>query len=172
MKHLSAYFFSFGLAIIISSCVKPCEDYGGLEQSVMVIYPFNQSMGNYLYPEDETLSPFKKDSLQVFNENGVKFNFVSFPKQSDPRNPLKLFYSVTVAPAFIIPDDNDAFNAEKSRKIYLKYNYNTIDTLTLVFKAKKTKCDKSEYEYLKIFYRNNLIASIDYQNAIDFTLNH
>ena len=172
MKHLSAYFFSFGVALIISSCVKPCEDYGGLEQSKLVIYPFNQSAGNYLYPDDQTLSPFKKDSLQIFNENGVKFNLVSFTNQSDPRNTLKGFYSVSIAPAFIIPDDNDAFNAEKTRKIFLQYSYNTIDTLTLVFKAKKSKCDKSEYEYLKIFHRNNLIASINYQNFIDFTVNH
>ena len=172
MKHLSAYFFSFGVALIISSCVKPCEDYGGLEQSKLVIYPFNQSAGNYLYPDDQTLSPFKKDSLQIFNENGVKFNLVSFTNQSDPRNTLKGFYSVSIAPAFIIPDDNDAFNAEKTRKIFLQYSYNTIDTLTLVFKAKKSKCNKSEYEYLKIFHRNNLIASINYQNFIDFTVNH
>lgn len=158
--------------VIFANCTKPCQDYGGLEQSAMVIYPFNQSTDNYLYPDNETLSPFKKDSLQVFNENGVRFNFVSFTNQSDPRNALKGFYSVSIAPAFIIPDDNDAFNAEKTRKIYLKYNYNTVDTLTLIFKAKKNSCNQSEYEYLKIFYRNNQIAFVDYQNFIDFKLNH
>ena len=154
------------------SCRRPCEDYGGLEQSVMVIYPFNVSTNEYMYPGNEMLSPFKKDSLQVINENGVRFTRVNFPGQSDPRNPLKGFYSISVSPAFIIPDDNDAFNTEKTRKVYLKYNHNTTDTLTLVFKAKKTKCGKSEYEYLKIFHRGNLIASINSQNLIDFTLNH
>ncbi len=171
MKYLIIIFLIF-FASLFNSCTKPCQDYGGLEQSVMIIYPFNLSTGNYIYPDNEALSIFKKDSLQVINENGVRFVMVSFPGQSDPRNSLRGFYSVSIAPAFIIPDDNNAFNVEKKRKIYLKYNYNTIDTLSLVFKAKKNKCEQSEYEYLKIFYRNNLIAFIDYQNSIDFTLNH
>lgn len=171
MKHRIISFLIF-FALLANSCTKPCEDYGGLEQSKMIIYPFNLSTGNYMYPDNETLSSFKRDSLQIINENGVRFIMVSFPGQSDPRNPLRGFYSISVAPAFIIPDDNDAFSSEKTRKIYLKYNYNTIDTLTLVFKAKKIKCNKSEYEYLKIYHRNNLIASVNSQNAIDFTLNH
>lgn len=164
--------FLFSIAVIIAGCTKPCEDYGGLEQSELLIYPFNLATNDYMYPHNEALSIFKIDSLQVINENGVRFVRVSFPGQTDPRNPLKGFRSISIAPAFIIPDDNDAFNTEKTRKIYLKYNHNTTDTLTLVFKAKKTKCDKSEYEYLKVFFRNNLVASINGQNFIDFQLNH
>ena len=171
MKY-SILIFLIVLSLLFNSCVKPCQDYGGLEQSKMIIYPFNLSTDNYIYPDNESLSIFKRDSLQVINEDGKRFTGVKFPGQSDPRNPLRGFYSISVAPAFIIPDDNDAFNTEKTRRIYLKYNYNTTDTLSLVFKAKKTKCDKSEYEYLKIYHRNNLIASINSQNAIDFTLNH
>ena len=170
MKYLIIFLALY--ASLFNSCTKPCEDYGGLEQSAMLIYPFNLNTGNYMYPDNEALSAFKRDSLQVINENGVRFVMVSLPGNSDPRNPLRGFYSISVAPAFIFPDDIDAFNSEKTRKVYLKYNYNTIDTLTLVFKAKKTKCDKSEYEYLKIYHRNNLIASINRQNFIDFTLNH
>src|SRR5665811_751157 len=123
MKYLIIIFLTF-FASLFNSCVKPCQDYGGLEQSKMIIYPFNLSTGNYMYPDNEALSTFKKDSLQVINENGVRFNFVSFTMQSDPRNPLKGFYSISVAPAFIIPDDNGAFISEKTRRIYLKYNYN------------------------------------------------
>ena len=171
MKNLISTAFLL-IVLLTNSCTKACEDYGGLEQSKLLIYPFNLSTGNYIYPDNEALSIYKKDSLQVINENGIRFVGVNFPGQSDPRNPLKGFYSISVAPAFIIPDDNDAFNIEKTRKIYLKYNYNTSDTLTLVFKAKKTKCNKSEYDYLKVFHRNILIASIFTKNQIDFTLNH
>ena len=92
--------------------------------------------------------------------------------KSDPRNVLDAFYSIKISPAFIIPDDNSAFDAEKTRKIYLQYNYNTADTLTLVFKAKKTKCDRSTYEYLKVYLRNSLIKSISDDIGTDFTLNH
>lgn len=154
-------------------CTKTCPgDISGLEKSVMIIYPFNTSMDNYLYPEIESQSPFRRDSLKVINEDGQIFTRVSFGLESDPRNQLKRFYSVSIAPAFIIPDDNTAFTTEKTRKIYLKYNYNTSDTLTLVFRAKKGKCDMSEYEYLKIYHRNALIAQVTEKIFIDFTLNH
>jgi hypothetical protein len=158
--------------IFLFSCTRPCEDYGGLEQSKMIIYPFNTNTDEYLYPDIDSLSFFKRDSLQVINEDGKKFTLISFPGQSDPRDPLRGFYSISIAPAFIIPDDNDAFVTEKARKIYLKYNYNTTDTLTLVFKAKKTPCNKSEYDYLKVYHRNKLLGSVNSLNQIDFTLNH
>lgn len=129
-------------------------------------------MDNYFYPDNESLSPFRRDSLKVINEDGQVFTRISFGLTSDPRNPLKAFYKVGIAPAFIIPDDNTAFTTEKTRKIYLKYNYNTSDTLTLVFKAKNGRCDMSEYEYLKIYHRNVLIAQVTEKTFIDFTLKH
>ena len=138
----------------------------------MVIYPFNLSLNSYFYLQDEYQSVFKKDSLQVINEDGRRFPNISFLLEQDPRGGLQNFYAIKISPAFIVPDDNTAFDTEKTRKIYLKYNYNTTDTLTLVFKAKKTKCDKSEYEYLKIYHRNQLIASINDYAFIDFTLKH
>lgn len=169
MKILSVLFFIF---FIFNSCTKPCEDLKGLESSALLVYPFNLSMNNYFYPQDDFRSPFKKDSLQVINEDGRKFPNVSFLLEEDPRGGLQKFYAIKISPAFIIPDDNGAFEIEKTRKIYLKYNYNTADTLTLVFKAKKTKCDRSTYEYLKIYHSNNLIKSISNDIATDFTLNH
>jgi hypothetical protein len=135
--------FAFNILFVLFSgceCTKPCQgDLAGLESSAMVIYPFNIAMDNYFYPEVESQSSFKRDSLQVINEDGRRFPAVRFLLKADPRNQLNRFYAVDVAPAFIIPDDNSAFNAEKTRKIYLQYNYNTADTLTLVFKAKKNK---------------------------------
>ena len=136
-----------------------------------MIYPFDIATNNYLYLENESFSLFKRDSLTIVNEDGRRFPLVSFLLQSDPRDALKRFYSIKLSPAFIIPDDNDAFNKEKTRRIYLKYNSNTTDTLSLVFKAKKTKFDKSEYEYLRVNYKNNLIGSIQNKITIDFTLN-
>lgn len=157
---------------ILNSCTRPCEDLKGLESSAMLIYPFNLSLNDYFYPQDEFRSIFKKDSLQVINEDGKVFTNVTFILAADPRAPLNNIYAVKVAPAFIIPDDNSAFSTEKIRKIYLKYNYNTVDTLTLVFKAKKTKCDRSTYEYLRVYHRNKLIQSVANDNGTDFPLNH
>jgi hypothetical protein len=74
--------------------------------------------------------------------------------------------------AFIIPDDNNAYEREKTRNIYLKYNYNTTDTLTLVFKAYKARCKGSLYEYLNIYHRNQLIFSVTKNTYAAFRLNH
>lgn len=168
-KQLSFLFFIF---LTINSCTRPCEDLKGLVSSALLVYPFNVSMNNYFYPQDDFRSSFKKDSLQIINEDGRRFPNISFLLEEDPRGGLQKFYAIKISPAFIIPDDNSAFDMEKTRKIYLKYNYNTADTLTLVFKAKKTKCNRSVYEYLKIYHRNNLIKSISNDIATDFTLNH
>jgi hypothetical protein len=168
--------FTFSILFLLSSgcdCTKTCPgDVSGLEKSVIIVYPFNVSTDNYLYPEIENQSSFQRDSLQVINEDGKIFTRINFGLESDPRNQLKRFYSISIAPAFIIPDDNIAFTTEKTRKIYLKYNYNTSDTLTLVFRAKKGRCDMSEYEYLKIYHRNVLIAQVTEKIFIDFTLKH
>jgi len=156
------------------SCTKPffCEETERLEDSFLLIYPYHTALGNYFYPEDEFRSPYKKDSLQVFNEDGKKFELVEFLLKSDPVNPLIGFYAIAVTPAFIIPDDNEAYEREKTRNIYLKYNYNTTDTLTLVFKAYKTKCKGSLYEYLKIYHRNRLIYSVTKNTYAAFKLSH
>jgi len=162
----------FVYLLLFNSCTKPCEEIKGLESSSMVIYPFNLSLNNYFYPQDEFRSSFKKDSLQVINEDGRRFPLVSFILNSDPRNVLEAFYAIKISPAFIIPDDESAFNAEKTRKIYIKYSYNTIDTLTLVFKAKRVQCNRSRYDYLKVYYRGNLIKTVTDDYATDFNLNH
>jgi hypothetical protein len=156
------------------SCTKPfvCEETERLEDSFLLIDPYHTTLGNYFYPEDEFRSPYKKDSLKVFNEDGKKFELVRFLLNSDPANPLNRIYTISVAPAFIIPDDKDAFESEKTRNIYLKYNHNTSDTLTLVFKAYKTKCKGSLYEYLKIYHRNQLIYSVTKNTYAEFKLNH
>jgi hypothetical protein len=160
--------------LLLNSCKKPfnCSEAEGLEDSAMVIYPFHTGLNEYFYPEDEFRSPYKRDSLQIFNEDSRRFERVSFLLKSDPTNPLKGFYAILLAPAFIIPDDNDAYQREKVRKIYLKYNHNTADTLLLIFKAYKDECKKGVYEYLKVYHRGNLVFSASDNTSADFKLNH
>jgi hypothetical protein len=149
-----------------------CEETERLEDSFLLIDPYHTGLGNYFYPEDEFRSPYKKDSLQVFNEDGKKFERVQFLLNSDPANSLNRIYTISVAPAFIIPDDNNAYEREKTRNVYLVYNHNTSDTLTLVFKAYKTRCKGSLYEYLKIYHRNQLINSVTKNTYAEFRLSH
>ncbi len=159
---------------LLNGCKKPfnCSEAEGLEDSAIVIYPFHTGLNEYFYPEDEFRSPYKRDSLQVFNEDGRKFERVRFLLNNDPAIPLNRFYAISIAPAFIIPDDNNAFQTEKTRNVYLKYNHNTADTLSLVFKAYKDECKKGVYEYLKIYHRGNLIYSVSNHILADFKLYH
>lgn len=158
---------------LLSSCEKHfCGEKIGLDGSALLIHLFNTAANDYFYPENGALSPYKKDSLQVINEDGRKFTSIEFLSGTDPRNNLRGYYSVKIAPAFIIPDDNSAYDTEKTRKIYLKYNHTTTDTLTLVFKAQRDKCDKGSYEYLKIYFRNNLLTTVSNTIYADFKVNH
>ncbi len=164
----------FLVPLFFSGCEKPfyCNEVRGLDGSSLNISLFHTGMGNYFYPVDEFRSPYKRDSLQVFNEDGRKFELVNFGLELDPRNHLNSFYGVKISPAFMIPGDEEAYNSEKTRKIFLKYNYNTIDTLNLVFKAYKNNCDKGIYEYLKIYHRGNLVTSVSNDIYAYFQLNH
>jgi hypothetical protein len=124
-----------------------------------------------MYPGNEFQTTYKRDSLQVYTDGSRGFNWFGFGLERDPKDPLNQYYSIGVSPIFFIPEDNDAFNQEKTKKIYIQYNYNTIDTLTLVFKAYKDKCDKGQYEYLKVYYKGNLISSIANTYYTVFTMN-
>lgn len=172
MKNIKKLLLFFSIAFIYYGCTKPlqCGEAVDLQRSAMLIYPFDISADNYLYTDNPYTTIYKKDSLKVFNQDGTQPFSVSFILNEDPRGGFRKFYAIKISPAFFVPGDNDAFNAEKTRKIYLKYNYNTIDTLSLVFKATKNKCDKSEYEYAKVFYRGNLLTTISNDISFDFNL--
>lgn len=158
--------------VLFTNCTKPfCGESTGLEQSALGVHLFDKATNEYFYPE---LGPslYNKDSFQVFNEDGRKLERIGFGLVEDPRNNLKRFYGVTIAPAFMMPGDEDAYNAEKTRKIYLKYNSTTADTLMLVYKAHKNECDKYIYEYLKVYHRSILVSSISDEIFTVFQLNH
>ena len=173
MKKKVLYILCFG-ALFYSGCHKPllCGETRGIENSSLSIYVFNTATNDYMYPRNEYGALFNRDSLRVYTDGSRGFNFIGFGLVTDPRNPLNAFYGIGISPSFFIPEDNDAFTKEKTKKIYLKYNYNTSDTLTLVFKAYKDKCDKGQYEYLKIYHRGNLISSINKTYYAVFNLNH
>jgi len=167
--------FLFPSVFLYYSCDKPfyCGEVQGIENSSpLIIYPFNTVANDFLYPEIESRSQYKRDSLQVLDDEGKEYPFLDFLLKSDPRNTINGFYAIKVSPGFRIPQDNDAYNAEKTKQIYLKYNYNTVDTLTLIFKAYKDNCDKGQYEYLKIYHRNQLIFTKPEGYPTEFTLNH
>ncbi len=141
---------------LLYGCGKPCFETRGIEGAGLTITFFHTANNEYFYPVNTRLSPFNIDSLRVKDSKG---NLLRTPYQvnSDPVNPLKGFYVVDIYPIFIPSEDQAAFDGEQTKYIYIKYNYNTFDTLKLVFKARKEKCINN-YEYVKAYYKNTLLA--------------
>jgi hypothetical protein len=164
--------FTFFFSLLFISCGKPCIESRGIEGAGLTISFFNTSNNEYFYPENTNLSPYSIDSLRVKDSNG---QLLTTPYQinSDPRNVLFGIYEVGIYPIFIPSDDQAAYEREQTKYIYIKYNYNTFDTLKLVYKASKEKC-ANKYEYLKAYYKNTLISETynSYSQGLLFTLKH
>ena len=155
-----------------NSCGKPCIDPRGIEGAGLTIAFINTVNSEYFYPENTNLSPFNIDSLRVKDSNG-KLLRTPYHLKQDSVNSLKKFYIPTIYPIFIPSDDEAAYVSEQIKYIYIKYNYNTFDTLKLVYKSRKEKC-ANKYEYLKAYYKNSIIAESynSYSQGLDFTLKH
>lgn len=164
--------FALLTPIFFYGCGKPCIEPRGIEGAGLTITFFNIANNEYFYPENTNLSPYGIDSLRVRDSQGHLLN-TPYQRNSDPANPLKAFYVVGIYPIFIPQEDQAAFDSEQTKYIYIKYNYNTFDTLKLVYKAKKEKC-ANKYEYLKAYYRNALISESynSYSQGLLFKLNH
>ncbi|CAN5762315.1 hypothetical protein BH11BAC3_BH11BAC3_13170 [soil metagenome] len=160
------------LLIVIAGCNRPCVEPRGIEGAGLNITFFNTANNEYFYPENTTLSPYSIDSLRIKDSYG---NLLTTPHKinQDPANPLKRFYVVDIYPIFIPTYDQAAYETEQVKFIYIKYNFNTYDTIKLVYKARKEKCANS-YEYLKAYYKNALIGETyhSYSQGLLFNLNH
>lgn len=165
-------FITVIIPIYLSGCIKLCIEPRGIEGAGLTITFFNTANNEYFYPQDKNLSPYDIDSLRVKDSNG-KLLTTPYQVNSNPRNPLLGIYIVGIYPIFIPSDDQAAYNNEQTKYIYIKYNYNSFDTLKLVYKAKKEKC-ANKYEYLKAYYRNILISEThdSYYQGLLFTLKH
>jgi len=154
------------------SCGRLCIEPRGIEGAGLTITFFDIAKNEYFYSVTTSPSLFNIDSLRVKDSQG---HLLTTPYQmnSDPVNPLKGYYVPTIHPIFIPQDDQTAFESEQTKYIYIKYNYNTFDTLKLVYKAKKEKC-ANKFEYLKAYYKNSLIAESynSYSQGLLFKLNH
>lgn len=158
------------LLFLFLGCDKPCIESRGIEGAGLTITFFHTGNNEYFYPENESLSPYHIDSLRVTDSQG---HLLTTPNQinSDPNNPLRGIYVVGIYPIFIPSADQGAFSTEQTKLIYIKYNYNTFDTIKLVYKARKDKC-ANNYQYLKAYYKSTLIGETDRPQGLLFTLNH
>lgn len=147
------------VSISIVGCEKTCVESRGIEGAGLTIDFLHAGNGEYLYPDDINLFSYPLDSLQVTDSRG---NILNTPASlnSDPNNPLKKYFRVDIYPIFIPSQDYIAFSNEQVKKIYIKYNHNTFDTITLIYKAQKEKCFNN-YTYLKAYHHNILVSEIN-----------
>lgn len=166
---LSLYLTTILLSI---SCNKLCSGYRvSIESAGLIINFFNTANNEYFYPENKNLSPYNIDSLTI-RDSKENLLQTDFQLNQDPRNPLKRINVVEEYPIFTDSSDDQAFNKEEIKFLYIKYNYNTLDTLKLIFKAKKQKCG-NVFEYLKVYYKDSLLLnSKNTTDAFIITLNH
>jgi hypothetical protein len=163
--------------LLLSSCRNGwpgCVEPRGIEGAGLTISFINAANNEYFYLEFPLAYPsiYKLDSLRVKDSNG---NILTTPSQinQDPINGLKRFYVVAIYPIFIPGDDDAAYINEQSKTIFIKYNHNIYDTIKLVYKAARERC-ANKYEYLKAYYRGNLIAESynSYSDNLRFKLKH
>lgn len=159
------------ITTLLYRCGKPCFETRGIEGAGLAITFFHAANNEYFYPRNTNLSIFKIDSLQVKDSRGNQLR-TPYSLAQDSIDPLRQFYRVSIYPIFITQEDQAAFDSEQTKYIYIKYNYNTFDTLKLVFKTRKEKCINN-YEYVKAYYKNTLLAeSYNKPQGLLFKLNH
>ena len=143
---------------IFCSCYKNnhCGETAGVERSYLSI-TFLKG-GNYMYSDITQYSLYNKDSLIIYDQSGNRANLLSSAGGSFPNNPSVHYYIFGITPVYNSSTDGAAFNQEISRKLYIQYNSMETDTLICTFKANKNECN-TYLEYLKVYYRNNLIGS-------------
>lgn len=159
MKIVTAIIVIF--TFMLFSCTKKidhCSETAGIESSYMGLSFFSTVNSKYMYAAGvpSIYSMYNKDSLVIKNEFGAIINFISITEQVPNEN--KLYYKFLIQPIYNYLTDSSVYLEEINRKFYIQYNSFEKDTLLCTFKANKNDCN-SYLEYLKIYYRNNLIGS-------------
>ncbi len=168
IKNIFGIFF---FTLSIAGCGKICVESRGIEGAGLTVDFIHAGNGQYFYPDDVNLFSYPLDSLQVTDSRGNILHTAAV-LNSDPTNPLKKYYRVDIYPIFIPSQDQNAFTNEEVKQIYIKYNHNTFDTITLVYKVQKEKC-YNNYTYLKAYHRNSLLSEIYKKpQGLIFTINH
>jgi hypothetical protein len=149
--------FSF----IFFSCGKQkydCGETAGVERSYLGLSFFSISNSKYMYSAGvpSIYSLYNKDSLIITDATGLSINLIESTEQVPNEN--KLYYKFTLTPVYNSSTDGIAYTQEINRKFYIQYNSTERDTLICTFKVNKNECN-SYLEYLKIYYRNNLIGN-------------
>lgn len=147
----------YGTIIFINACGRKCEEPFDIRDSGVSITFIDKNTKEYLYLENQSASRYKTDSLKVYDQYGKELPFFT-TLQLSSSNPLTRYYVISIHYIYNPETDLKVFTQEINKQIYIHYNYHTVDTIKVQYKAYKTKCGSS-FKYLNIYYDNNLIAN-------------
>lgn len=156
ISSLVILFFSYG------SCIKggKCEQAPTLNLSAIQVSFKEKITGKYLYAEVNPI--YNIDSIKIYDENNQGLIILKQLKLIP--NTSSRYWDVNFGNIFT--PQTDAFDTDICRNFIVKYNYNETDTIKACFKAKKTSCG-SVFEYLNVYYKNDLVGSITNETFIN-----
>jgi hypothetical protein len=157
----------FTLMLISGSCKKkpdPCEEPKNVNNSEVIIIFKNQAE-DYLYKEIN--SPYNKDSLKVFDENGNQLILISLARQIS--NSSFAYYAISFGNIYDSATDQSSFDSKRCKYFIIKYSYNETDTVQTCFKSVKTPCG-SMFETLKVYHKDQLLDSVSNNTGAHITL--
>lgn len=151
--------FTFFLFIQSSCKKKPlCEGVTNISATALAVTFVDSASGNYLYLENPFRSPYNKDSLEIFHEDGSRA-FIEFSLNQISGTSSR-YYNIIFSPICNKSSDCIANQMEKIKFFYIQYYNNSRDTLTLKYKTSSNICG-DYFIYLNISYRNKIIASFN-----------
>ena len=150
------------------SCVKggKCEEVPDLSNSGIQVDFKDNATGKYLYTNTNSL--YNIDSLKIYDENNVRMNILMYINNIP--NSTGGYWSINFGNIYNPQTDAGAYNSEVCRNFIVKYTYNQADTIKACFKARNGDCG-SEFEYLNVYYKGDLIGSVSNETGIYLTIN-
>ncbi len=152
------------------SCVKggKCEEVPDLSNSGIQVDFKDNATGKYLYTTTAA-TIYNIDSLKIYDQNNVPLNIL-MNLRSIPNASSGAYWSINFGNIYNPSTDAGAYNSEVCRNFIVKYTYNQADTIKACFKARNGDCG-SEFEYLNVYYKGELVGSISNDTGIYLTIN-
>ena len=155
-------FFCYG------SCRKggKCEEVESLLNSSIEVAFKDKVTGKYLYTETNSL--YKIDTLKIIGQNNQSMGLLKNLQQIP--NSLDRYWSVNFGNIYNAGTDAGAFSTELCRDFIVKYTYDQADTIKACFKTKNISCGPV-FEYLTIYYKNEIVGVVSDRTGIVVTIN-
>lgn len=143
-----------------------CEEPITVNQGAVVITFRDAVTGQYLYLRNNSF--YNIDSLEIFDPAAKELHLSNI-LNTEQTAPFAQYWNISFN---IYNDTTDlaSFSSELCKNYFIKYNSSETDTLKICFKSRRTECG-SDFESLKVFYRDSLIGWTTGGATLGLTIN-